>query len=228
MAQPGLLVMLSATIVNYDDEHSARLIISHGALTAHERANTPQRARAADLLAEMSWATWGGAPGHIIIRGLIDQDIERDARRAIAYAQGRVEELSIGIDSPGGCVPATNRILDDIIALGLPVRAQVFGCAGSAAASLLLAGATRVGTPSSELFLHRTHTRNVLAGADAAELRRVAEQLELDDARYRRELSALPLPPHMIRAATSSRGLALDGRSAFAHRILTNLEPDYG
>jgi ATP-dependent protease ClpP protease subunit len=190
-------------------------------------ASRPNRARAGQLVNEMAWSTWSTIPGHLAIFGEIDQNLERSVRRAIAYAQHHAEELSLGIDSVGGSVPVTNRILDDILALGLPVRAQVFGRAASAAASLLLAGATRIGTPSTELYLHRTHTQSIMSGADADDLRRAAEMLERDDRRYRAELSALRLPPDMVRAATSSLGLAFDGRTGFVWGVLTQLEPDH-
>jgi ATP-dependent protease ClpP protease subunit len=176
----------------------------------------------------MGWATWSALPGRIAVRGGITNAVESEARRQIAWAHREgVEELMVGIQSPGGNVRSAYRICNDLIGVGKPITARVLGWCGSASTSILAAAGKRIGRPSDQLLFHRA-VRDLPATRDlsSSDLRAMARDLDDLDQRYRSELVGLGLAPHIIAAATSKTGWSIDGRTGFAHRILTDLEPD--
>jgi ATP-dependent protease ClpP protease subunit len=182
------------------------------------------RARAANAMAAMSWQVWSAAPGHITVRGLIDAGVERAARDQIARAWDS-EAVEVAIQSPGGDVRSAYRICNDLAGIRKPITATVYGLCGSAATSILALAGKRVGRPADELVFHRA-VRDIAEtrGVCSADLRKMADQLDDLDHRYRAELVGLGLSQPIIKAATSSAGWTIDGRSAFAHRILTDLK----
>lgn len=181
-----------------------------------------RRAVARFLLDEMA-EILAAHRGRVEIFGAINAETERLARRAIDRAWN-ADVIEVLINSHGGDVGAANRIAQDLRQVGLPVVARVQGLCASAATTPFQSAATRVCTPGDTIYFHRTQLGRAMPDATAPDLRAAAASLELADSRYRMEVARLHLPRHMEEAAVSRRGLRLDGRTARAYGVITDLE----
>jgi ATP-dependent protease ClpP protease subunit len=178
-------------------------------------------------IAEMRALTDRTRPGRVVIAGLLDRVNEVQIRRNIARAAD-AERIDMVIDSPGGLVGVADRIERDLRQVGCPVVATVGSVCGSAAIGVLLAARRRVGQWQSRFHLHPTCFERAdipWPTVDAGTLRRLADDLDGDDRRYRTQLATISLPAHLLARANTRDGLDLSAYEAVAYRLLDRVEP---
>jgi ATP-dependent protease ClpP protease subunit len=163
------------------------------------------------------------APPEVRIVGEITNQLEREVRRAIDHAARQGDTVHCTISSRGGAVAPAELIARHLRQTGMPIWAHVWRRCDSAALTPLLVASRRTAQPNATFHLHATRYAPedlTSRSLDVSRMRKLTEQLENDDSRYRLQLAALRLPTWAELRALSPEGLTLAARDACTYGLL--------